>query len=46
MTRIEDLMERRDDAQSQLDALAGECPEVAERLIADIQAYNRMIREG
>jgi len=46
MTYLSEMIERRDDAQSQLDALCGECPEVCERLIREIASLDRRIAEA
>lgn len=43
MDRLVDLIDRRDDAQSQLDALCGECPDVCEQLTREITALNHLI---
>lgn len=42
-SRLESLYDRRDDAQSQLDALCGECPDVCAALALEIAAYDRLI---
>lgn len=40
---IKEMIGRRDDAQSQLDALCGECPEVSAELVAEIAKLNARI---
>lgn len=40
---LAELKDRRDDAQSQLDALAGENPEECDRLISEIKYLNGRI---
>jgi len=43
MTRMEYLVNEWSDAQSQLDALYGECPEICDELERKIEAFERMI---
>lgn len=43
---IEDLKDRRDDAQSQLDALCGENPEVCDELEREIAQLDLRIAEA
>lgn len=44
--RMSYLILQRDDAQSQLDALCGECPEVASELEDKIAAFDRLIEDA
>lgn len=44
--RLTYLYERRDDAQSQLDALCGECPDVCSRLADEFAAFDRLIEDA
>lgn len=41
--KLKDMIARRDDAQSQLDALCGECPDVGAELSSEIAVLNARI---